>query len=183
MLFVKLFMITTFCSCGIFKRVVKKESTNEKIENTEKSEINTEKISKEIAEKIEIKVLKSDHDNQEINRQVDKKVREILSKLNVEKKSGNNGYSLNYNELKDLLELKVTIAESSNIQKVSTEKTESSETIIETLEKKVKKVPLWVFLCIGGFILKKPLIMLLTALFPFLGKLPFIPQFKEYKNR
>jgi len=143
------FTLLMLISCAGTRKTTEKNSTTSVKEKTEVVIDSTKatQINKMIDDAATILVTRSDTSDKAFNEAVDKKVDEILSKLNLNKQSGDNGYSLAYDALKRELEFRAKVGETkSESQKVSTSKsTEKSfeQTTDEYISKKVTAIPWW----------------------------------------
>lgn len=169
---VLLFCLTLILSsCIGSKKVTETTHTKEK-EKTSKIEndsIRKEQVSKEIKDKATIPVVKSQTNDKYVDSLVDAKVSETLSKLNFSKSSGSNGYSLSYNQLKDLIEVGITVGETKDVNEKVTSNKEEKETDTEYISeylKKVRGIPLyWIIIALIIFF-RKPIFNLLGMLYP-----------------
>ena len=125
--------ISFFLSCKT------KHLQTEKI-NTKDSIVITE-INRPIFDTLKIKI-----DNIQ-NRECDSLINSILSKINFSKQSGNQGYTLTYNELQRLLELSIKIPETKDL------KSSSNQIKTETIEIPVQQpIPIIYQISLGFFI-------------------------------
>ena len=102
------------------------------VANSTNDSIKTIVINQPINDKLITPVVQSNTGNQKIDSIVNAKVDEILQKLNTNKQSGTNGYSLLYDKLKKQLEFIANINQTKN-ENTATEKTKTT-TIFETKE-------------------------------------------------
>lgn len=163
--------VSIFFSCNGSKKITEVNSIKEKENSlkTEKIDEKKEIVSKEIEDKITIPVEKSNTNDKKVDSLVDAKVKEILKKLNTSKQSGTNGYSLSYNELKDLLEVVVQVGETKNtIEKTSNTIEEKSKEYSEVNEyiKKVKGIPFYWYIIAFIIIFRKQIFYILGLIFP-----------------
>lgn len=100
-------------SCNATKKL-QNENTTVKTELHKNDSIKTVVISSEIKDQLITPVVQSNSGNRVLDSLVNAKVDEILSKLNTQKLSGDNSYSLYYDKLTKQLEFYAKIAQSKN---------------------------------------------------------------------
>ena len=167
-----LFCLTLILSsCIGSKRIAETTYTKEKekTSKTENDSIRKEQVSKEIKDKATIPVVKSQTNDKYVDSLVDAKVSETLSKLNFSKSSGSNGYSLSYNQLKDLIEVGITVGETKDVNEKVTSNKEEKETDTEYISeylKKVRGIPLYWIIIALIIVFRKPIFNLLGMLYP-----------------
>lgn len=160
-----------FTSCIGSKKILETSTTKEK-EKTSKIEndsIRKEVVSKGITDNATIPVVKSRTNDKYVDSLVNAKVSETLSKLNFSKRSGNNGYTLSYNQLKDLIEVGVTVGETKNVEEKVSNNKEEKETdtqIISEYLKKVRGIPIYWILLALLFVFRKSIFGLLGMIYP-----------------
>jgi PBP1b-binding outer membrane lipoprotein LpoB len=126
------------------------EKTTEKV-TTEKSEVKKDSattiaVNQPISDKLTTQVPSSN------NEEIDKKMDEILEKLNTTKSSGGNSYKFYYDKLKREIIAEFEIAQTEDKETiVDTEKTKevtTSEIIDEYIKKKVTTIPWWIWVIV-----------------------------------
>ena len=169
-----LLMFTTLLSltgCSGTKKTTEttviKEKEKTSITNTDS--VKKTVVNKEIKDVLSTPVSKSDTGNKMFDSIVDAKVREILKKLNTSKQSGDNSYKLTYDELKDLLEVHVTVGETKNDfekigSKVSTIETDSQ--YISEYKEKIKGVPFYWWIILLIIIFRKTIFNIICIFYP-----------------
>ena len=109
--FILLLMLLTSCSST---KKLQSENTLLKTEIQKNDSIKTVVISSEIKDQLITPVVQSNSGNRVLDSLVNAKVDEILSKLNTQKLSGDNSYSLYYDKLTKQLEFYTKLAQSKN---------------------------------------------------------------------
>lgn len=166
-----LVLLLILSSCIGSKKIAETTSIKEK-EKTSKIENDSIKkttINKQITDVAQIPVPKSKTNDKNLDSLVNSKVSEILGKLNFSKQSGSSGYKLSYNELKDLIEVAVTVGETKNVsEKVNNnkEETETDTEYISEYLKKVRGIPLYWIIIALIIVFRKPIFSLLGILYP-----------------
>lgn len=157
-------------SCSSVKKL-QSENTTVKTEIQKNDSVKAVVVSKEIKDQLITPVVQSNSGNRVLDSLVNAKVDEILSKLNTQKLSGDNSYSLYYDKLTKQLEFYAKLAQSKN---------ENTSVNKITKHTSVQKVPVLVkrpltkfekfligigiltllFLCIRGFMFIRKKVML-----------------------
>lgn len=132
--FILLLMLLTSCSST---KKLQSENTLLKTEIQKNDSIKTVVISGEIKDQLITPVVQSNSGNRVLDSLVDAKVDEILSKLNTQKLSGDNSYSLYYDKLTKQLEFYTELAQSKN-ESLEVKKEKSNTSV------QIKKVPILV---------------------------------------
>lgn len=145
-------------SCNTYKTARKSHEfkVTEKTE-TKRDSVSKISVNKPIEDYLSIQVTKSNTDDAIRDSVINKKVDEILSRMNTTKRSGDNSYKLYYNIEKRLLELQAKIGETKSIQ-IETKKAETSEKTFEEktdeyINKKIKSIPFWVYILVAFWFL------------------------------
>lgn len=165
----KLLIISTLFillfSCGTLKKTSEKTSTTKQTELTEVKTDSTSEIdtNKEIKDRIVISVPEANDEN------TTKLVDAILNQLNTSKTSGTNSYNSRYDEETRQLVIDFIVAQTQSkitatTSDSKTEKTFEQQTD-EYIEKKIKSIPIWVWVLLL-FVFRKPLFGFLVELFP-----------------
>ncbi len=133
-------------SCRSVKTVSTSKKETTKTEKTQKKQDSTNIIKKNGAINDQLVTPVSSSGNKEI----DKKIDEILSKLNTQKKSGSNGYRQYYDRQTRRLVTDFIVASTKN-QTITKNKEETNEKSFEEktdeyFMKKIKQIPWWVYL-------------------------------------
>ena len=165
-------------SCSVFntgkkseKETTVKESfikTSNKQKDSTKEILN--KVNKAINDNLKIAIDEVRTTDEEFNKKCSAEIDRILSQINVEKSSGENNYQLYYDLERQVLELKLQIAETENRKEVintnNTEtKSSSNESILEKESKKVIKIiPWWVWVILI-WIMRRHIIDLIALIF------------------
>ena len=131
--FLALLLLT---SCNATKKL-QSENTTVKTEIQKNDSIKTVVVSREIKDQLITPVVQSNSGNRVLDSLVNAKVDEILSKLNTQKLSGDNSYSLTYDKLTKQLEFFAKIAQSKN-ESLEVKKEKSNTSV------QIKKVPVLV---------------------------------------
>lgn len=151
-------LVMLFVSCNTYKTARKSHEVKvtEKT-RTKRDSVSKISVNKPIEDYLSIQVTKSNTDDAIRDSVINKKVDEILSRMNTTKRSGDNSYKLYYNIEKRLLELQAKIGETKNIQ-TETKKAEISEKTFEEktdeyINKKIKSIPFWVYILVAFWFL------------------------------
>lgn len=131
--FLALLLLT---SCSSAKKL-QSENTLLKTEIQKNDSIKTVVISSEIKDQLITPVVQSNSGNRVLDSLVNAKVDEILSKLNTQKLSGDNSYSLYYDKLTKQLEFYAKLAQSKN-ESLEVKKEKSNTSV------QIKKIPVLV---------------------------------------
>lgn len=179
-LFTSLLLIITLFGCLGSKKVSEKTVEKTTIEKSEvkKDSTSITKINQPISDKIKIPVPVANTTDVALNKAVDQKVDEILSKLNSAKSSGDNSYKLYYDLLNRQIQFETTIGETTN-QTTTTnalDKSEKStdEVIDNYVFKIINQVPWYIWLVLAFIVvnelldfgqkLSKPLIFIASLI-------------------
>lgn len=169
--FIYILLLITIGSCGVLKKI-KKETvkTNIKIGSYSKrfDSIYKTEISKSIDDYFVIPITKSNTSNSNIDSIVDAKVDEILSKLNFNKRSGDNQYQFMYNKLKRELNTKISIGKTQNTSLNKRTEVEKQTTEISFYKEFIKKtgIPIPWLIVILIVVFRKQLFWLIKTFFP-----------------
>ena len=167
-------------SCGAFKTVKNEKESSRLVENrtSTRDSSNYVEKNKEISDKITIPVSQSD--DYELNKRID----EILLKLNSQKKSGGNSYKVEYDpELKQLL-LELKIAQTKD-EKTVVNSTESFERSIENLIQKYwskVRIPTWWIILAVIIIFRKQIFGIISFFVPGLSQIKNISDLFKKKS-
>ena len=163
-----LFLILALTSCSLLnlgsKKVTETNKETTQIEKTEikKDSIKTEIVSKKIDDAITIEVPVSDPE-------VDAKIDEILSKLNLSKSSGDNSYRFYYDAKLRELRAEFEIGETKDSEVIKSEETISEKSFTEKTDeyiyKKITSLPWWVWLILV-WLIRKHIINLIGIFVP-----------------
>ncbi len=139
-------ILILFTSCRSVKTVSTSKKETTKTEKTEKKQDSINIIKKNGAINDQLVTSVSSTGNKEIDRKID----EILSKLNTQKKSGSNGYRQYYDRQTRRLVTDFIVASTKN-QTITKSKEETNEKSFEEktdeyFMKKIKQIPWWVYL-------------------------------------
>ena len=161
-------IILMFSSCSLLNLGSKKVTeTNKETSQVEKSEVkkdsvSTEIVSKKIDDAITIEVPVSDPE-------VDAKIDEILSKLNMSKSSGDNSYKFYYDAQLRELRAEFEIGETKDSEVIKSDVTTSEKSLTEKtdeyISKKIKTLPWWIWLIVVWF-LRKHIVNLIGIFIP-----------------
>jgi len=141
----------------------------EKSTTLKKDSLRSEVVNKGISDNVSIPVVKSKTNDRYVDSLVNAKVSETLSKLNFSKKSGSNGYTLSYNQLKDLIEVGVTVGETKNVSQEVKSELEDKQTdtqIISEYIKKVRGIPIIWFILAILFVFRKQILGVASFFYP-----------------
>lgn len=173
-IFSLMFLAFVLTSCGAFKTIKEDKQKSSVVENktTTRDSSNVVERNRPINDQVLIPISQSD------DPEVNKKLDEVLSKLNQEKSSGQNGYKIVYDpELKNLLlEMKVAQTEDkfvSTNKEVNFEK--SIENIIEKYTKKIR-IPTW-WIIVGLVVIFRKTIFKIILFF-----VPGLVQIKSFSD-
>jgi Fe2+ transport system protein B len=149
-----LIILALFCSCRSVKSVKEKTTDTKTTEKTDirRDSSNIKEISKGINDNISLSLRTN-------NKVVDSILKSRLKGFMTSKKSGDNSYSAKFDYDNMILDIEAIIAQSSK-EKITTDsdtKTEKSfeQTTDEYISKKIKSIPIWVFILIGLYFLPK----------------------------
>ena len=161
-------LVSTLISCSLMnlgsKKVTETNKETTLIEKTEikKDSTSIEIVSKKIDDSIIIEVPVSDPE-------VDAKIDEILSKLNMSKSSGDNSYRFYYDSKLRELRAEFEIGETKDSEVIKSEETVSemsfTEKTDEYISKKIKTLPWWIWL-IGIWLIRKHIINIIGIFVP-----------------
>jgi hypothetical protein len=100
-----------------------------------------------------------------------KELDRILNTINTNKKSGENSYSVKWNESTRTIDVDVTIGETEDLKVETSNSKESQITLIEQVKTEWTKVkiPWWVY-ALGIFFFRKNILSILSFLIPGLGQ-------------
>ena len=149
-----LIVLILFTGCLGSKSISNKESVLKQSEITVKQSdsVSHSNTNQEIKDIVTIEVPVSDPE-------MDKKIDDILSKLNTQKRSGSNNYKLSYDRIKRELVAELSIGETTTKETVTnkSELTEKSleERTDEYIKKKIVALPWWLYLAVFIFFLPK----------------------------
>lgn len=133
--FIMLFVLYNMVSCTALKKVTSKNATTTKTEKVNKAFDSS--LVKEVNKKIDdviVTPVQSSGDPA-----YDKRIDEILSKLNIKKNSGSNNYNLYYDKLKREIIAELEVGETAD-QTTNTNSTETKEkTVEERIDEYIKK--------------------------------------------
>ena len=133
------------------------KKTTERITNTvstdsvsvKKDSIRDRVVNQAINDEIRTQVSESNTGDKKFDSLVNSKVDEILSKLNTQKRSGDNSYRFYYDsqlrELRALIELGETQNESTLVNEEKESKSTEETTEIEKVKKIVRQLPWWIW--------------------------------------
>jgi len=136
-------LLVLFTSCLGTKKVTENTTDTKQTEvtNQKKDSVSDTKINKEIKDVVTTPVAAT---GDEI---LDAKIDEILSKLNTQKSSGSNAYTLNYDRLKRELKAELTVGETKDTTTNTNKETTTEKTFEERTDayiyKKVSTLPWW----------------------------------------
>lgn len=159
-----LILLILFTSCLGTKKVTETNKETTQIEKTEikKDSVSSEVVNKKIDDAITIEVPVSDPE-------VDAKIDEILSKLNMSKSSGDNSYRFYYDaQLRELrAEFEIGETKDKEVVKSSEIVSEKSfeERTDEYISKKIKIIPWWGWLVLV-FLLRKYIVGFIGIFIP-----------------
>jgi len=126
-----------FASCTGLKKIT--NSNKETKSEVKTDSVSNTKINNAIKDEVKFQIAQSE--NEEVNKKID----EILSKINVSKQSGDNSYKLYYDKQLREIKAKINVAETKNeTTSTNTEKSFEEKTD-EYIEKKLKLIPWWVY--------------------------------------
>ncbi len=161
-------LFSTLQGCSLMnlgsKKVTETNKETSLIEKTEikKDSFKTEIVSKRIDDAITIEVPVSDPE-------IDAKIDEILSKLNMSKSSGDNSYRFYYDSKLRELRAEFEIGETKDSEIIKSEETISEKSLTEKTEeyisKKIKTLPWWIWL-IGIWLIRKHIINIIGIFVP-----------------
>ena len=155
------------------------EKTTTEVSETTKDSVSTVKVNKAIDDKISTKIEATD------DPYLDERIDEILQKLNTTKTSGGNAYNLYFNKkTRELIaELKIAQTADSTLvtnTEIKEEKT-TEEVASEYISKTIKIIPWWAWLIVA-YLLRKPILTILSFFFPGIRAVQTISDLKPKKN-
>lgn len=159
--------IFVFTSCAVLK---KDKTTTTK--QTEKTEVLSDSISKEVVnkgieDKATFKVAESDTGDKDFDNRVNDAVANILRSINFQKSSGDNSYRLYYDEKLRTLEAQIQVGETSNKETSSENVVNTEKTFEQSVEEYTKKITgSWITWLLLIFIFRKTIFGILTFVFP-----------------
>lgn len=119
---------------------------------TTKDSVNVTKISEKIDEKVSLSLRTN-------NKVVDSIIRTRLKGFVTSKQSGGNSYAAKFDYDKMVLEIKAAVAESVNTQTDVVTDTTSEKSFTEQTDeyfsKKIRSIPIWVYILLGLYFLPK----------------------------
>lgn len=138
-----LFLTGTLMSlsgCGS-KKIVNQTSEKEKTTVAKTDSIKIIERNKAIIDSLKLKIAQSATGDKKFDDAVNKAVSEILSKLNTSKSSGDNSYSLFYDDVMKELQAVMNIAPTENSTVINNATVHTKEIIKDTKEVPVKFIP------------------------------------------
>lgn len=164
-LIILLLFFVAFTSCRSVKRTTEKNTATTAVEKTDtsKDSVTVTKISEKIDESVSLSLRTN-------NKIVDSIIRSRLKGFQTAKKSGGNAFSASFDYDKLALEIKAAVAESvqsktdvntdTSFEKSFTEKTD------EYISKKIRSIPVWVYILLGLYFLPKIILGVQSVLNP-----------------
>lgn len=143
-LLIILCVFITFSSCSVLKETKKNSTTKETESSTlVKDSISNKETSLPINDRVVINVPKTD------NAELMEMFRLFAQQFNTSKTSGSNSYTSRYDEEKNQVVIDFVVAATEKLQTISNKETSSEKTIEqqtdEYIEKKIKRIPWWVW--------------------------------------
>ena len=146
------FSIFFFSSCLGTKKITENTSDRKQsdITNQQKDSSNVSKTNQEIKDKVITPVASSGETD--FDKEVDRRVDQILSRMNTEKSSGSNQYRQYYDQQTRKLITEFFIAQTEN-QKVNVNESKASEKTLEErtdtyIKKKITALPWWLYVVV-----------------------------------
>lgn len=130
-------------SCGS-KKIVNQTSEKEKTTFTKSDSTKLVERNKAIVDSLKLKIAQSATGDKKFDDAVNRAVNEILNKLNTSKSSGDNSYSLTYDEALQELRAVMNIGATENLKVINNATVHTKEVILNTKEIPVKFIPQWV---------------------------------------
>lgn len=151
-LIILLLCVVSFASCRSVKRTAEKTTTTSAVEKTDTKtdSVNVTKISEEIDEKVSLSLRTN-------NKVVDSILRTRLKGFETAKKSGGNSFAARFDYDKIALIVDAAVAESINtktdVVKDTTSEKSFTEQTDEYISKKIRSIPIWVYIVLGLYFL------------------------------
>ncbi len=164
-----LFILLWMTSCAT-KKTVEKTSVTKDVSSTTvtKDSSKISEINRKIDDAMRLLVTKSNSGDAEFDRKVNLAVDEILAKINLQKTSGNNSFSIDYDRITRELRVNAQVGETKD-EVIATNKDSKVEksfeqTTDEYISKKVSSIPWWIYLIVVVWFLPQIIsrIMLIT---------------------
>ncbi len=139
-----LFLALTFAvSCGS-KKIINQTSVKENTSVYKTDSIKISERNRAIIDSLKLKIAQSATGDKKFDEAVNKSISEILEKLNTSKSSGDNSYSLVYDDVLKELRAVMKIGPTENLTTINNATVHTKEIIKDTREIPVKFIPKWV---------------------------------------
>lgn len=143
-LLIILCVFISFSSCSVFKETKKNTSTTQKeTSSSVKDSISNKETSLPINDRVVINVPKTD------NEELKEMFKLFAQQFNTSKSSGSNSYTSRYDEEKNQVIIDFVVAATEKLQTISNKETTSEKSFEqqtdEYIEKKIKRIPWWVW--------------------------------------
>ena len=148
---VLILVLVTLTSCLGSKKISEKSSVTTQTTEIKKDSTAKETINKVIKDEATFKVAESNTGDAGFDIRVNDAVANILRNINFQKTSGDNSYSVYYDEKLKELKAQIEVGETSNKEVVTNSTSEKSfdQKTDEYLSKKITAIPWWVWLIVG----------------------------------
>jgi len=135
--------LMSLSGCGS-KKIVNQISEKEKTTFTKSDSVKLVERNKAIVDSLKLKISQSATGDKRFDDAVNKAVSDILTKLNTSKSSGDNSYSLTYDEALQELRAVMNIGATENLKVINNATVHTKEVVLNTKEIPIKFIPQWV---------------------------------------